>query len=381
MQQAPGSHAPVSQGLEGVVVLESKICFVDGLEGRLLYEGYNIHDLAEHATFEEVAYLLWHGDLPTKDQLDRLNLDLAAARALPEPVMALMKAFPTDALPMDVLRTAVSALGVYDPEGRDNSAEANVRKSVRLTAQMGTVVAAAERLRTGKPPVPPDRDLSHAANFLYMLWGKKADADSVRALDIALVLHADHELNASTFAARVTAATLADMHSAITSAIGTLKGPLHGGANENVMRLLLKAGRPADAVPTVEAMLAAKQKVPGFGHRVYKTEDPRATHLREMSEVLTRRHGMPQYYEMSQAIEQYMLKEKRIYANVDFYSATVYYALGIPIDLFTPVFAVSRISGWSAHVLEQYADNRLIRPRAEYVGPRNRVFVPIDQRH
>ena len=381
MQQAPGSHAPVSQGLEGVVVLESKICFVDGLEGRLLYEGYNIHDLAEHATFEEVAYLLWHGDLPTKDQLDRLNLDLAAARALPEPVMELMKAFPTDALPMDVLRTAVSALGVYDPEGRDNSAEANVRKSVRLTAQMGTVVAAAERLRTGKPPVPPDRDLSHAANFLYMLWGKKADADSVRALDIALVLHADHELNASTFAARVTAATLADMHSAITSAIGTLKGPLHGGANENVMRLLLKAGRPADAVPTVEAMLAAKQKVPGFGHRVYKTEDPRATHLREMSEVLTRRHGMPQYYEMSRAIEQYMLKEKRIYANVDFYSATVYYALGIPIDLFTPVFAVSRISGWSAHVLEQYADNRLIRPRAEYVGPRNRVFAPIDQRH
>ena len=381
MQQAPGSHAPVSQGLEGVVVLESKICFVDGLEGRLLYEGYNIHDLAEHATFEEVAYLLWHGDLPTKDQLDRLNLDLAAARALPEPVMALMKAFPTDALPMDVLRTAVSALGVYDPDSRDNSAEANLRKSVRLTAQIGTVVAAAERLRTGKPPVAPDRDLSHAANFLYMLWGKKADADSVRALDIALVLHADHELNASTFAARVTAATLADMHSAITSAIGTLKGPLHGGANENVMRLLLKAGRPANAVPTVEAMLAAKQKVPGFGHRVYKTEDPRATHLRKMSEVLTRRHGMPQYYEMSQAIEQYMLKEKRIYANVDFYSATVYYALGIPIDLFTPVFAVSRISGWSAHVLEQYADHRLIRPRAEYVGPRNRVFVPIDQRH
>jgi len=381
VQQAPGSHAPVSQGLEGVVVLESKICFVDGLEGRLLYEGYNIHDLAEHATFEEVAYLLWHGDLPTRVQLDRLNLDLAAARALPEPVMALMKAFPTDALPMDVLRTAVSALGVYDPDSRDNSAEANLRKSVRLTAQIGTVVAAAERLRTGKPPVAPDRDLSHAANFLYMLWGKKADADSVRALDIALVLHADHELNASTFAARVTAATLADMHSAITSAIGTLKGPLHGGANENVMRLLLKAGRPANAVPTVEAMLAAKQKVPGFGHRVYKTEDPRATHLRKMSEVLTRRHGMPQYYEMSQAIEQYMLKEKRIYANVDFYSATVYYALGIPIDLFTPVFAVSRISGWSAHVLEQYADNRLIRPRAEYVGPRNRVFVPIDQRH
>jgi 2-methylcitrate synthase len=381
VQQAPGSHAPVSEGLEGVVVSESKICFVDGIEGRLLYEGYNIHDLAEHATFEEVAYLLWHGDLPTKAQLDRLRRDLAAARTLPDPVMGLMKAFPKGAPPMDVLRSAVSALGIYDPDAHDDSPDANVRKSVRLSAQIGTIVAAAERLRTGKPPVPPDPESGHAANFLHMLWGKKADSDSVRALDIALVLHADHELNASTFAARVTAATLADMHSAITSAIGTLKGPLHGGANENVMRLLLKAGQPANAVPTVEAMLAAKQKVPGFGHRVYKTEDPRATHLRRMSEALTRQHGMPQYYEMSRAIEEYMLKAKRIYANVDFYSATVYYALGIPIDLFTPVFAVSRISGWSAHVLEQYADNRLIRPRAEYVGPRNRVFVPLDQRH
>ena len=226
----------------------------------------------------------------------------------------------------------------------------------------------------------PDPQLSHAANFLYMLWGKRADPESVRAVDIALVLHADHELNASTFSARVTAATLADIYSAITSAIGTLKGPLHGGANESVMRLLLEIGQPAKVLPAIAAMLSAKKKIPGFGHRVYRTEDPRATHLRRMSETLGRQHGQPQWYEMSREIEQYMLREKRIYANVDFYSASTYYALGIPIDLFTPVFAVSRISGWTAHVLEQYADNRLIRPRAEYVGPRNRAFVPIEQR-
>ncbi len=380
MQKPTGSPVPVSEGLEGVVVSESRICFVDGLEGRLLYQGYDIHDLAQRATFEEVAYLLWHGDLPTRAQLDQLNRDLVRARALPEPVHRALDGLPHDALPMDVLRTAVSALGLYDPDARDNSTAANVRKSVRLTAQIGTVVAAIGRIRAGQAPVAPDPQLSHAANFLYMLWGKRADQESVRAVDIALVLHADHELNASTFSARVTAATLADMHSAITSAIGTLKGPLHGGANESVMRILLEIGQPAKVIPAIAAMLAAKKKIPGFGHRVYRTEDPRATHLRQMSETLGRQHGQPQWYEMSREIEQYMLREKRIYANVDFYSASTYYALGIPIDLFTPVFAVSRISGWTAHVLEQYADNRLIRPRAEYVGPRNRVFVPIEQR-
>ncbi len=380
MQQAPGGSVHVSEGLEGVVVSDSRICFVDGIEGRLLYQGYDIHDLAQHATFEEVAYLLWHGELPTRAQLDQLNRDLIQARALPAPVMAFATSLPKDALPMDVLRTAVSILGLYDPDAKDNASAANVRKSIRLTAQMATIVAAMDRLRTGKPPVAPDPALSHAANFLYMLWGKPADPESVRAVDIALVLHADHELNASTFSARVTAATLADMHSAITSAIGTLKGPLHGGANEAVMRMLLEIGEPARAVPALTAMLAAKKKIPGFGHRVYKTEDPRATHLRQMSEALGRTHGQPRWFEMSRAIEQSMLREKHIYANVDFYSASVYYALGIPIDLFTPVFAVSRISGWTAHVLEQYADNRLIRPRAEYVGPRRRAFVPVDQR-
>jgi citrate synthase len=366
--------------LEGVVVSDSRICFVDGLEGRLLYQGYDIHDLAEHTTFEEVAYLLWHGELPARAQLDQLNRDLVQARALPEPVWKLMQEFPQHSPPMDLLRTAVSALGLYDPDARDNAREASVRKSIRLTAQVGTVVAAIGRLRAGKPPVAPDPGLSHAADFLYMLWGRPADPESVRAVDIALVLHADYELNASTFSARVTAATLADMHSAITSAVGTLKGPLHGGANEEVMKMLLEIADPAKAVPAVAAMLAAKKKVPGFGHRVYKTEDPRATHLRQMSETLGRQHGQPQWFKMSREIEQHMLREKHIYANVDFYSASVYYALGIPIELFTPVFAVSRISGWTAHVLEQYADNRLIRPRAEYVGPRRRAFAPIDQR-
>jgi citrate synthase len=380
MQSAPGTPSQVAEGLEGIVAAESRICFVDGIQGRLIYQGYDIHDLAAHASFEEVAYLLWRGDLPTRAQLDALNKDLIASRGLPASVLNLLRAFPRDVLPMDALRTAVSALGIYDPEHRDNSMEANLRKSIRLTAQMATVVAAIGRCRDGKDPVEPDPALSHAANFLHMLWGRRPDDVAVKTIDVALILHADHELNASTFSARVTAATLADMHSAITSAIGTLKGPLHGGANEAVMRLLLSIGEPERVVPAARAMLAAKQKIPGFGHRVYKTEDPRATHLRKMSEALGRRRGDLKWFEMSRALEQFMLTEKHIYANVDFYSATSYYALGIPIDLFTPVFAVSRISGWSAHVLEQLADNRIIRPRAEYVGPRDRTYVPIDRR-
>ena len=380
MQSSPGTHAQVAEGLEGIVAAESRICFVDGIEGRLIYQGYDIHDLAAHASFEEVAYLLWHGDLPTRAQLDALQKDLIASRPLPEPVLNLLRGFPRDVLPMDALRTAVSALGIYDPDSRDNSPAANLRKSVRLTAQTATIVAAIGRCREGKDPVAPDPSLSHAANFLSMLWGRKPDETSIRTVDIALILHADHELNASTFAARVTAATLADMHSAITSAIGTLKGPLHGGANEAVMRLLLKIGDPAKVIPAAREILAAKQKLPGFGHRVYRTEDPRATHLRKMSEELGRRKGELKWFEMSRALEQFMLSEKHIYANVDFYSATSYYYLGFPLELFTPVFAVSRISGWTAHVLEQLADNRIIRPRAEYVGPRNRTYVPIDRR-
>lgn len=380
MQPAPGSPAHAIEGLEGVVAATSRICFVDGIEGRLLYQGYDIHDLAARASFEEVAFLLWHGDLPTQSQLDTLNRDLITARALPDQVEVLIRELPRQSLPMDVLRTAVSALGIYDPDSQDNSQPANVRKAVRLTAQTATIVAAIERVRNGKAPVAPNPALGHAANFLYMLWGRKPDDTSVRTMDIALILHADHEFNASTFSARVTAATLTDMHSAITSAIGTLKGPLHGGANEAVMRLLLKIDEPSHAVPAIKEMLAAKKKVPGFGHRVYKTEDPRATHLRRMSEELGRRVGQLKWFEISREIEKYMLQEKGLHCNVDFYSASCYYTLGIPIDLFTPVFAVSRISGWTAHVLEQMADNRLIRPRAEYTGPRNRVYVPIDKR-
>jgi citrate synthase len=381
MQSSPGTPAAqVAEGLEGIVAAESRICFVDGVKGRLIYQGYDIHDLVEHARFEEVAYLLWHGDLPTRAQLDALNTDLVAARALPEPVMQLLRGFPRDVLPMDALRTATSALGIYDPDSRDNSQAANLRKAVRLTAQTATMVAAIGRLREGKDPVAPDPSLSHAANFLSMLWGRRPDDTGTKTIEIALILHADHELNASTFAARVTAATLADMHSAITSAIGALKGPLHGGANEAVMRMLLRIGDPAKIVPAARAMLAAKQKIPGFGHRVYRTEDPRATHLRRMSEELGRRGGELKWFEMSRALEQFMLSEKHIYANVDFYSASSYYYLGIPLELFTPVFAVSRVSGWTAHVLEQLADNRLIRPRAEYVGPVDRRYVPMEQR-
>src|SRR5437660_5622156 len=377
-----GSPVPVSEGLEGVVVSESRICFVDGIEGRLLYQGYDIHDLAQRATFEEVAYLLWHGDLPTRAQLDQLNRDLVRARALPEPVLRALDWLPHDALPMDVLRTVVSALGLYDPDARDNSTAANVRKSVRLTAQIGTVVAAIGRIRAGQAPVAPDPQLSHAANFLYMLWGKRADQESVRAVDIALVLHADHELNASTFSARVTAATLADMHSAITSAIGTLKGPLHGGANEAVFLMLQDIDKKgADPIEYVRGQLAQKKKISGFGHRVYHTEDPRATHLRQMSRDLGNSSGKGKWFEMSSRIEQFVKSEKKLNANVDFYSASTYHTLGIDVDMFTPVFAVSRISGWTAHVIEQLDDNRLIRPRADYVGPAYpQHYIPIDRR-
>jgi citrate synthase len=377
---AAGTPAEVAEGLEGIVAASSSICFVDGVEGRLIYQGYDIHDLVAHASFEEVAYLLWHGELPTRAQLEALNTDLRAARTLPEPVMQILKSVPKDALPMDVLRTAVSALGIYDPDSKDDSRPANVRKSVRLTAQIATIVAAIDRLRNGKPAVAPDASLGHAANFLYMLRGERPTDTATKTVDIALILHADHELNASTFSARVTAATLADMHSAITSGIGTLKGPLHGGANEAVMRLLLRIGEVSNAVPTVKQMLAEKKKIMGFGHRVYKTEDPRATHLRKLSEELCRQTNQLKWFEMSREIETFMLAEKKLHCNVDFYSASCYYALGIPIDLFTPVFAVSRISGWTAHVLEQFADNRLIRPRAEYVGPRNRTYVTIEKR-
>ena len=376
------STAVVGKGLEGVVAANSGICWIDGEAGILSYRGIDIHELAEHSTFEETTYLLWNGLLPNELALREFSTQLALARSLDQRVIDMLKSFPTAATPMEVLRTAVSALSFYDADEKDNSHDANVRKAYNLTAQIAMIVAIYDRLRKGKEIVPPDRSLSHAGNFLWMLNGEKPSETATRTLDIALILHADHELNASTFAARVIAATLSDIHSAITGAIGALKGPLHGGANEGVMRLLLLIDKEgADPVEYVKGMLAARQKISGFGHRVYKTEDPRATHLREMSKQLGKDSGNPKWYEMSRAIELYINQEKKLNANVDFYSASTYATLGIDIDLYTPIFAITRISGWAAHVIEQLDDNRLIRPRAEYIGPPYPThWVPVEQR-
>ncbi len=370
-------------GLEDTVATSSAICYLDGDRGVLAYCGYDIHDLARHATFEEVCYLLWHRRLPTRAELGDLQSQLAAGRPLPEPVLRLMRSLPAGN-GMDMLRTLTSALGQYDPDAADNSPAANYRKAVRLTAQIGSLVATMGRLESGGGPIEPDPVLGHAANFLYMLTGQRPGGLETRAFDVALILHADHELNASTFAARVAAATLTDIHSAVVGAIGALKGPLHGGANADVMRMLLDIGPeagPDRAVEIVRAKLARKEKIPGFGHRVYHTEDPRATHLRQMSRDLGQRTGQPIWFEMSERIEAFVKNEKKLNANVDFYSASTYHSLGIATDLFTPIFAVSRISGWTAHVLEQYANNRLIRPRAEYIGPEYpQRYVPVESR-
>ena len=376
------STAVVGKGLEGIVAANSGICWIDGEAGVLAYRGIDIHELAQNSSFEETTYLLWNGHLPNLLALREFQQQLALARELDMRVVDMLRTFPKSATPMEVLRTTVSALSFYDADEKDNSHDANVRKAYNLTAQIAMIVAIYDRIRKGLDIVPPDRSLSHAANFLWMLNGVKPSDTATRTLDIALILHADHELNASTFAARVIAATLSDIHSAITGAIGALKGPLHGGANEGVMRLLHvidKAG--ADPVEFVRNMLAAKQKISGFGHRVYKTEDPRATHLRRMSEQLGKDAGQPKWFEMSRAIELYINKDKKLNANVDFYSASTYATLGIDIDLYTPIFAVSRISGWAAHVIEQLDDNRLIRPRAEYIGPEYpQHWIPLAER-
>ncbi len=370
------------KGLEGVVAAVSGICYIDGDRGILSYRGYDIHDLATNSTFEETCYLLWFGSLPTRSQLDEFKRRLASERQMDPAIITLLQQAPKTALPMDVLRTAVSALSFYDPEEKINTEEANLNKSYRLTSQIAMIVAAYDRIRKGRDVVQPDRDLSHAANFVWMLTGEKPSETATKALDIALILHADHELNASTFAARVTAATLSDMHSAITAAIGALKGPLHGGANEAAMKMLKQIDSSGvDPIEHVRAMLARKEKVPAFGHRVYHTEDPRATHLRRMSHDLGESSGQPKWFNMSRKIEDYIKAEKKLNANVDFYSASTYHVLGIDIDLFTPIFAVSRISGWTAHVMEQLHDNRLIRPRADYQGPvYPQHYVPIEKR-
>jgi citrate synthase len=369
------------KGLEGIIASDSSICTVDGLAGRLAYRGIDINILAEQSNFEEVVYFLWHGYLPTQSQLDALKAELAVARALPEGVLDSMRLCPKNAAPMDMLRTVVSLLGMYDPDAENvTSREANLRIATRLTAQIATIVATFHRLRSGQEPIPPDPNLSHAANFLYMLNGQRPSPTAERIFDMSLVLHADHEFNASTFAARVTASTLSDMYSAMTTALGTLKGPLHGGANEGVMEMLLKIGDADNVESYIRGALARKERIPGFGHRVYKTWDPRALCLRGISEELARSVGDMKWYEMSRRAEQIVMAEKGLYPNVDFYSASVYYYLGIPVDLFTPIFAVSRVAGWTAHILEQQADNRLIRPRARYVGPASQPYIPIAER-
>lgn len=361
--------AAAPKGLQDVVANESSICFIDGVEGILSYRGIDIHELAHKSTFEETTYLLWNGALPTNSQLSEFSARLSAARKLPPAVLAFLKGLPSTASPMEVLRTAVSLLSIYDPDSKATTHAENLRKSFNLTAQVSMLIAIYDRIRKGKEVVEADTELSHAANFLWMLNGEKPTETATKALDVALILHADHELNASTFAARVIAATLSDLHSAITGAIGALKGPLHGGANEAVMHLLYEIDRQgADPVEYVREMLAKKVKISGFGHRVYTTEDPRATHLRRMSEDLGR-DANPKWYRMSREIELFVKDEKKLNANVDFYSASTYTTLGIDIDLFTPIFALSRIAGWCAHVIEQHDDNRLIRPRADYTGP------------
>ncbi len=369
-------------GLEGVVATTSSICYIDGDQGVLAYRGIDIHELADNSNFEETCYLLWFGRLPKRNELKELRDRLAEERKLDASILSLMRMAPKHVLPMDVLRTAVSALSFYDPDGKNNDRQANVNKAIRLTSQIAMIVAAYDRIRKGSKVVEPDRSLSHAANFLLMLNGTQPSATAERALDIALILHADHELNASTFAARVTAATLSDIHSAVTSAIGALKGPLHGGANEAVFHILEAIDSSgADPVEYVKGMLARKKKIPGFGHRVYHTEDPRATHLRKMSRDLGQSSGQAKWFEASKRIEEFVKADKKLNANVDFYSASTYHALGIDVDLFTPVFAVSRVSGWTAHVIEQLEDNRLIRPRADYIGPAYpQHYVPMQQR-
>jgi len=367
-------------GLEGVIAGESEICYIDGYQGILSYRGYNIHTLADNAVFEEVIFLLWNGWLPKQLELDELKKSLAAERELPAPVVEFLRGVPKSN-PMDVLRTAVSMLSLYDPEAADMSADANHRKAVRLMSKTPTIVTTFDRLRGGKPAIAGDPKLGFAANFLYTLTGNRPDDVMERAFDVAMTLHADHELNASTFAARVTAATLSDIYSSITSGIGALKGPLHGGANQDVIKWLLSLGDEEEAVERVKNTLARKVKIPGFGHRVYRTEDPRATHLRVLSEELGRRTGHVKLYQLSKRMEETVKEVKGLDPNVDFYSASAYYSLGIPIDLYTPIFAVSRMSGWTAHVLEQYRNNRLIRPRAEYKGnPDGQTWIPIAER-
>lgn len=374
------SAGAAAAGLRGVVAAQSKIGDVNGEQGILIYQGYDIHDLAEHATFEEVVFLLWNGRLPSQSELDELSGEIKSNYAVPAEIIAGMQYMPKDADPMDVLRTCVSALDFYDKDGRGTDREPAMRAAIKLTGQLGTIVAAWERIRKGKDVVAPDKSLSIADNFLYMLRGEKPDADESRMMDVCLILHADHELNASTFTTRVVAGTLADMYGCVTAGIAALAGPLHGGANTAVMKMLIEIGDLESVDSWLDKALEEKRKIMGIGHAVYKTEDPRATWLRRYSKAMAEKTGESKWFNMSQRIEKLMLEKKGMHPNVDFYSASTYYLMGIPLDLFTPIFAVSRISGWTGHILEQYGHNKLIRPRAEYIGERDRKYVPVAAR-
>ena len=374
------ASASAGAGLRGVVAASSSIGDVNGEQGVLIYQGYDIHDLAAHSTFEETVYLLWHGRLPKQAELEEFKRDIGEHYELPPQIVELIRQFPRDAEPMDMLRTAVSALDFYDKECCDISREGALRTATRLTAQFPVIVATIERIRKGQEPIPAKPELNIATNFLYMLKGEMPEEREARIFDICLILHADHELNASTFTARVVAGTLADIYGAVTAAIAALSGPLHGGANTNVMKMLLEIGEVDKAEDFVRNALAQKKKIMGIGHAVYKTEDPRATHLRRFSQEVGAAHGETKWYEISRKIEDYIHREKGMYPNVDFYSASTYYMMGIPLELYTPIFAVSRISGWTGHILEQYANNKLIRPRAEYIGQRDLKYVAVEQR-
>lgn len=367
-------------GLRGVVAAQSSIGDVNGEQGILIYQGYDIHDLAEHSNFEEVVYLLWNGRLPNESELTELRAAIAANFEIPTAIVEMLKSFPKDADPMDVLRTSVSALDFYDANGHATDRENATNSAVKLTAQIGTIVAAWDRIRNGKEVVAPDATLSIAENFLYMLRGEKPSADEARMFDICLILHADHELNASTFTTRVVSGTLAGMYGAVTAGIAALAGPLHGGANTAVMKMLIEIGDVDKIDGWLDTALAEKRKIMGIGHAVYKTEDPRATWLRKFSKSMADKTGESKWFEMSQKIEKTMLDSKGMYPNVDFYSASTYYLMGIALDMYTPIFALSRISGWTGHILEQYGNNKLIRPRAEYIGERDLKYVPIGER-
>jgi citrate synthase len=369
-----------TEGLRGVVAAQSAIGDVDGEKGILIYQGYDIHDLAENSTFEETIFLLWNERLPNREELAALTAQLRANYEAPAEVIEMMKGFPKTANPMDVLRTAVSSLDFYDEESHGTDRDTAVKAAINITGQIGTIAAAWDRIRNGQEPIAPDANLSIAENFLYMLRGEKPEADEARIFDVCLILHADHELNASTFTTRVVAGTLAGMYGAVTAGIAALAGPLHGGANTNVMKMLLSIGDLDKVDGWVDKALEEKRKIMGIGHAVYKTEDPRATWLRRYSKQMADKKGETKWYEMSQRIEQLMHEKKGMFPNVDFYSASTYYLMGIPLDLYTPIFAVSRISGWTGHILEQYHNNKLIRPRAEYIGKRDQKYVPIDER-